>query len=414
MATTPLHQGIRLLSRTAAPCAAGVSDTRLLERFVRLQDEAAFELLAWRHGSMVLGTCRRVLRDAHEAEDVVQAVFLVLARRATAVGRSGSVGGWLHRVAFRLAVRARTRRDRRSARERPLDEFAATAVVSDPKEQAAWREVGRILDEEVDRLPEGCRVPFVLCCLEGRRNADVARELGCPVGTIESRLSRARRRLEARLFRRGVVPAAGLLATLTARDAGAFVAIGSPLVSSAAHVALTAVARPAAVAHAVTPQVAALADGALRAMWMTKLKAAVAVVIAAVAFGTGTGILVVHRAAADTPGKGPDAPKSAPAAADEAARIAGLITRLGSPTFAEREKAARDLDSIGAPALEALHKAAAGDEPERKKRAEGLVKKIESRLAAAKLLSPRRVRLDYTDRPLAEAVADFKAKSGYD
>src|SRR6476620_3121684 len=98
MAHTPLRDGLRHLGRTAA---AGVPDADLLDRFVKSRDEAAFELLVWRHGAMVLGTCRRLLRALHDAEDAAQACFLVLARRAGAVGRRGSVGGWLHRVAVR-------------------------------------------------------------------------------------------------------------------------------------------------------------------------------------------------------------------------------------------------------------------------------------------------------------------------
>src|SRR5262249_11714610 len=98
--------------------ASGVSDAQLLERFSTQRDEAAFELLVWRHGGMVLRTCRRLLRDAHEAEDAFQATFLALARRADSVGR-GSVGGWLYRVAARVALRARTRRARWEACEQP-------------------------------------------------------------------------------------------------------------------------------------------------------------------------------------------------------------------------------------------------------------------------------------------------------
>src|SRR5215207_2837766 len=112
MASTPLRDGIRLLGRAIGERSAGVPDAELLDRFVRHKDEAAFELLVWRHGAMVLGTCRRLLRDPHEADDAVQATFLVLARRAASV-RRGSIGGWLHRVAFRLALLAKTRRAKR-------------------------------------------------------------------------------------------------------------------------------------------------------------------------------------------------------------------------------------------------------------------------------------------------------------
>src|SRR5581483_4718174 len=232
MATTQLQgvlQHLRLV--LAARSAVGVPDAQLLERFLRQRDEAAFELLVWRHGKMVLGTCQRLLRDAHEAEDAFQACFLALARRAGSIGRRESVGGWLHKVAYRLALGAKARRARRGARERPLGDAAPVAGPPDPASEAARREVRRVLDEELSRLPDRYRVPFVLCHLEGRSNADAARELGCPVGTVESRLARARKLLRTRLSRKGVALSAGLavsvpaaLAASTARAATLVVA----------------------------------------------------------------------------------------------------------------------------------------------------------------------------------------------
>src|SRR5262249_33189711 len=153
----------------------GVPDAQLLERFTARQDEAAFELLVWRHGGMVLRLCRRLLRDAHEAEDAFQATFLALARRAGSVGRRGSVGGWLHRVAYRVALDARARWEKWDARTRVDAPRAVSAP--DPAVEAARREACQALDAEVDRLPEKFRIPFVLCDLEGWSNAEVAREL---------------------------------------------------------------------------------------------------------------------------------------------------------------------------------------------------------------------------------------------
>src|SRR5262245_36495904 len=133
MASAPLPGVIRCLGLAAAARGcAGVPDAQLLERFLRQRDEAAFELLVWRHGKMVLGTCRRLLRDAHEAEDAFQACFVALARRAGSIGRRESVGGWLHKVAYRLALGARTRRARRDAHEQPLGDRAPVAGLPDP------------------------------------------------------------------------------------------------------------------------------------------------------------------------------------------------------------------------------------------------------------------------------------------
>src|SRR5258707_706692 len=111
-------QHIRLA--VSAGSAPGVSDAELLERFVGGRDEAAFELLVWRPGKMVLGPCRRLLRDVHEAEDAFQACFLALARRARSIGRHESVGGWLHKDAYRLALAARAQRAKRELREQAL------------------------------------------------------------------------------------------------------------------------------------------------------------------------------------------------------------------------------------------------------------------------------------------------------
>src|SRR5262245_4695377 len=398
MASTPLRDGIRLLGRAAGQ-RAGVSDAELLDRFVRHKDEAAFELLVWRHGAMVLGTCRRLLRDPHETDDAVQATFLVLARRAASVGRRESIGGWLHRVAFRLALLAKTKRAKRDARRRPLDDAIPGPDAPDPAAAAEWREVRHLLDHEVNRLPESYRVPFVLCCFEGRSNADAARELGCPVGTVESRLTRARAKLRAALGRRGIALSAGLLAAVSARDAVAF--IPAALV--------TATTKSAVVPGVASAHVAALTEGVIQAMWLTKLKTAAAIVLAAAVLGTGTGVLWNQPAAADPSGP----PTKAPALTD-ADRIADLVKRLGGSAFADREKAANELEAIGTPALDALRKAAQSDEPERKKRAEELVKRIEAKAATARTLAAKCVRLTYSDTPLAEAVADFKAKSGYD
>src|SRR5262245_32438180 len=194
--------------------APGVSDAQLLARFADLHDESAFELLVWRHAKMVLGTCRRLLLDTHEAEDALQACFLALAQRAGSIRRRASVGGWLHEVALRLALAARARRTKRAAQEPTLAHRVHERATTDPAREVEQREAYLVLDEEVRQLPDKFREPFVLCCLEGRSNAEAARELGCPLGTVESRLGRARQRLRERLSRRGLGLPAGLLAAL--------------------------------------------------------------------------------------------------------------------------------------------------------------------------------------------------------
>jgi RNA polymerase sigma factor (sigma-70 family) len=187
-----------------APKAPGGADVRLLERFLAERDETAFEVLVWRHGPMVLRLCRGILGDAHEAEDAFQATFLKLARKAGSIGKQASLAGWLHTVATRVALRARARRAARAGRERCLDDQSAVGPCDDPTAGLAREELRRLLDGEVRRLPEKHRAVFTLCHLEGKTNEEAAEQLGCPKGTVLSRLSRARERLRRRLSQRGL------------------------------------------------------------------------------------------------------------------------------------------------------------------------------------------------------------------
>jgi RNA polymerase sigma factor (sigma-70 family) len=181
-------------------------DADLLRRYAEERDEAAFELLLWRHGAMVWGVCRRVAADRSAAEDAFQAAAFALARHAASIRRGASVAGWLYRVAYRAALRTRSRRP-----EEPMP-AEQPGREPDPADAAESRELSGVIDAEVSRLPEPFRLALVLCDLEGRSNADAAAAMGCPVGTVESRLTRARQRLRDRLARRGVVLSAGALA----------------------------------------------------------------------------------------------------------------------------------------------------------------------------------------------------------
>lgn len=195
MAGRSLQQLIQHLRRVAAP-GAGLADADLLGRFADQGDEAAFESLVWRHASLVFGVCRRVLGQTEDAEDAFQATFLILARKAGAVRRRATVGPWLYRVAERVALRARSRR--RAAV--PLPTELTGAFQPDSTEQAELR---RLLTDEVMRLPARYRSAVVLRYLEGRTTVEAAAVLGCPPGTVLSRLAWARRRLRSRLTARG-------------------------------------------------------------------------------------------------------------------------------------------------------------------------------------------------------------------
>src|SRR5262245_38504777 len=263
MATNRLRNALEHLRHALAPTGeGGPTDGQLLARFAATRDEAAFEALLRRHGPLVLGVCRRVLRHAHDAEDAFQATFLVLARKAASIAKRDSVGSWLYGVAFRIACKARAAAARRRARQQPLCDLPA----AEPAPALVWQDLRLVLDEEVNRLPEPYREPFVLCCLEGKTLTEAARQLGWPLGTVATRLARARARLRGRLVGRGLALSAGLLTTLLCRKAAA--ALPPALVQPTAQAACGFAAGKAV----FSAQAAVLAEGVLQAMFVTKLK----------------------------------------------------------------------------------------------------------------------------------------------
>jgi RNA polymerase sigma factor (sigma-70 family) len=269
--------------------ATDLTDRQLLDRFVARHEEAAFEALLLRYGPLVLGVCRRVLHDTHDADDAFQATFLVLARKAASIAKRQSVGSWLYGVAYRIAVKAKIQAQRRRAYER----HAVQRPTADPLDELLWRDLRPVLDEEVNRLPEKYRAPVLLCFLEGIPYAEAARQLGCSKGTIALRLAQARDRLRGRLSRRGVALSVALFpALLTPHRAKA--PVPAVLQEATAQVALRwAISHKAAV-HTVPPSVAMLSEAALSALAWTRLKIAVTLVLAASVVGGGTGV-VVHR-----------------------------------------------------------------------------------------------------------------------
>jgi RNA polymerase sigma factor (sigma-70 family) len=187
---------------------SNATDAELLRRFAENRDEGAFEALVRRHARLVWGVCRRTLISLQDAEDAFQAAFLVLARNPEKPRRSGTAAGFLFGVARRVALKTRTKvAAQRVRRNAPPPEG------TDPASESALRELQLILDEEIARLPEVCRVPFVLCVLEGVARAHAAETLGVNAGTLSSRLARARLLLRHRLAKRGVQLAAALAVT---------------------------------------------------------------------------------------------------------------------------------------------------------------------------------------------------------
>jgi RNA polymerase sigma factor (sigma-70 family) len=183
-----------------------LTDRELVERFTVRREEAAFDAIVQRHGRLVWNVCRHLLNHQQDAEDAMQATFLVLARRAGAIRKPEALASWLHGVARRIALTARRQRARRWA----LEVMGMQKSSSEVSSEAVWHDLQAVLDEEIQRLPESQRAPFVLCFLEGRSRSEAAQELGWKEGTVSSRLARARHRLQQRLTARGVTLSAAL------------------------------------------------------------------------------------------------------------------------------------------------------------------------------------------------------------
>lgn len=246
----------------------GASESELLERFLSQRDEAAFEAILRRHGPMVLAICRRILADPNDVDDAFQATFLVLVKKAGSIRDRKVLGTWLHGVARRVAVRARVNARRRRDHERGSSEMTAWQARSsgDPDRD----ELRAIIDEEVTRLTEKYRTALVLCDLEGQTHEEAAANLRCPVGTVKSRLARAREALRSRLVRRGFAPSAAIVAGWLAPEPAS--AVTSKMISTTINAAVRLLAGRKLAAGVVSAAVAALVEQTLRGVSMNALK----------------------------------------------------------------------------------------------------------------------------------------------
>lgn len=260
---------------------AGLTDAQLLERFIEHRDEVAFAALVARHGSMVMGVCLRVSRDHQDAEDAFQATFLVLARRAASISSRELLANWLYGVAHKTSLKARASSAKRRAKEIQVTEMPDSAAA----DRENWNEsIPTLLDQELNRLPEKYRIPIILCDLEGKTRKEAAQQLGCPEGSLSSRLSRARAMLAKRLVRHGLAVSSGpLVAVLSEQAASAGVPSS---VASATIKAATLSAAKQATEGIVSANVASLVQGVLRTMVLSKLKIGTAwLLVGLIAFG---------------------------------------------------------------------------------------------------------------------------------
>lgn len=291
MRNSGLNNVLRFLYRQVGTGEGdGPSDGQLLSRFVSARDEAAFQTLLGRHGSVVWHACRRVLGDDADAEDAFQATFLVLVRKAADVDGSRSLAGWLYGVAHRVALKARARRDRRRQVE-----SEAPAMQATPQSNADREELRFLIDAQLAELPEKYRTPLVLCYLEGKTNEQASQELGWPIGSMSKVLARGRELLGERLRSRGVAVSSALLAS--ALVSGSATAAPPPLADATLRAATSYLC--GSTAGGASAAAVALAEGVLRSMLFSRIRNLTFVLLAAVAI-TGVSAFL-HQAFAARP-----------------------------------------------------------------------------------------------------------------
>src|SRR5262249_55281744 len=313
MASAPIDTMLRQLRDWHTHQVLGdVSDSQLLQRFTARREEAAFAALVRRHGPMVLGVSRRILHAVQDAEDVFQATFLLLARKAASIRKQSSLGSWLHGVAHRLALRTKEQRTRRRAYEKRAADMRDTATTA-----TQWPDVQAVLDQALDALPEKYRAALILCYLEGLTHADAAQHLGCQLATLRSHVARGRKLLRERLIKQGLtLSTAGIVSLLLANTTSA--SAPTALTKTTVKIALAFAAGHKAAAIC-SDSVAGLVEGGLRTMFFSKVKIASVVFVAAAILSAACG-LTQSAATSDEPAAKPrqePAPAN-PQAADDA------------------------------------------------------------------------------------------------
>jgi RNA polymerase sigma factor (sigma-70 family) len=277
-----------------AGSVTGMNDGQLLERFRRGRNEAAevaFAALIRRHGPMVLRVCGQLLGDRHAVDDAFQATFLVLARRAGSIRVPEQLGPWLYGVALRTAREVKAQSDRWNRAETRGRLTASRQTEDEPESLLMRREMFEGLHAEVARLPERHRAAIVLCDFEGLTHEQAAGRLGCPVGTVATRLARARRRLRDRLIRRGLAPSTIVISAVFALEK-ARAAVPASLETTTAHAALSPSVRTLVAAGKLSESVVRIGQRVMRTMMMARLKTAALLLCPAVVLGFGAGALV--------------------------------------------------------------------------------------------------------------------------
>jgi RNA polymerase sigma factor (sigma-70 family) len=266
MSDGPMIDVVRRIRRAAGHGPDDRADAELLQAFLARAEEDAFTAIVTRYSGLVLGVCRRVLGNTHDAEDATQAVFLILARQASHLRRAESLPGWLHGTARRIALQAKREAGRRRKRERRVRHRDAV----DPAAELMWREVQAVLDSEIQRLPHSQRSAFVLCCLEGLSHAAAGKRLRIAEGSVSSRITRARQRLHTQLQKRGVALSA-LQAALAASSVAPAALTPSAQAVLVRFVCTRTAGRPMSV-PGLSPKVVEFAGAASHNAWTASIR----------------------------------------------------------------------------------------------------------------------------------------------
>ncbi len=266
------------------------TDGELLALFIEEKDGVAFEALVRRHGPMVLSVCRRVVRNHHDVEDAFQATFLVLARKASSVKPRAMVANWLHGVAYRTALKARAVIAKRQEREKQVRETPEPKVT----QQHPSQDLQPLIDQELNGLPATYRLAILLCDLEGKTIKEATQQLGWPQGTLAGRLARGRKMLAKRLTNRGIGLSAGSLAMIVSQSVTS-AGVPASLMMNTVNAATLIAAGQATVAEVVPAKVAALMDGVMKAMLLSKLKTMIAVLFVVLGLGAIGGGFYGHQ-----------------------------------------------------------------------------------------------------------------------
>ncbi|WP_010583822.1 sigma-70 family RNA polymerase sigma factor [Schlesneria paludicola] len=267
------------------------SDEDLVRTFIHQRDHRAMNAIIVRHGPMVMGVCRSILRNPHAADDAFQATFLVLLNKARSIGKPASLGAWLHGIACRIAKRARAQSLRTLRQEsRPLEMISTDPGATDPAVMLPNEETLSLIHDEIAQMPERFRVPLILCAVEGELKEDVARRLGWSVGSVKGRLERARDMLQLRLKKRGVILPAAALTTLLAQQATA--QVPAALAAATMTAGMQFVSGTLISGTELTANAIQLSQGAIHAMLLEKLKMVVVLACTAGFVVGGSAVMV--------------------------------------------------------------------------------------------------------------------------